>query len=415
MATESGTDTATHDRPGYRTLPAPSDASQAFWTGGEPGSCGSTAAHSCQRYFHPPVGVCFRCHSRDVGPEAVSGQATVAAVHHLRHPWFDEFPAPYVVAIVELDEDPETRLTTNIVDCPVEDVRIGMPVTVVFEHWDDVWIPVFRPVGQSASAASEHQHCPSSHRRTRSAASRDHRRRAVPVGRRLGRSGLDLAIEACLRRSPTPGSTRRTSTAWPATRDRSCPPGFTGRRPTSCATRSACGPLGAGGVETPRPARHADGPCAAVATGRATTSSPSALSGRATAQAARAAPPRTAQAGGGGAAAPRAPGVPHAVRRPVPGELDRDVRQRYMHEFGLTASSWRRSPSTPAQRRANPKAIYTAPMTMDDYLGARMISDPFCLYDCDIRQRGHRGDRLRRGPAADRADRRWRSRPSARR
>jgi acetyl-CoA acetyltransferase len=32
----------------------------------------------------------------------------------------------------------------------------------------------------------------------------------------------------------------------------------------------------------------------------------------------------------------------------------------------------------------NPDAIYREPMSMDDYLGARMISSPLCLYDCDV-------------------------------
>jgi acetyl-CoA acetyltransferase len=32
----------------------------------------------------------------------------------------------------------------------------------------------------------------------------------------------------------------------------------------------------------------------------------------------------------------------------------------------------------------NPRAVYREPMTMDDYLGARMISTPFGLYDCDV-------------------------------
>jgi len=39
-----------------------------------------------------------------------------------------------------------------------------------------------------------------------------------------------------------------------------------------------------------------------------------------------------------------------------------------------------------ARRNAalNPKAIYTDPMSIDDYLDARMISTPLCLYDCDV-------------------------------
>jgi hypothetical protein len=85
----------------------------------------------------------------------VSGRATVASYTVNHHPWFGEaFPVPYVVAIVELAEDPDTRLTTQIVDCPVEDVRIGLPVEVDFEQHEDVWIPVFRPVAGNSAAGS---------------------------------------------------------------------------------------------------------------------------------------------------------------------------------------------------------------------------------------------------------------------
>ena len=35
---------------------------------------------------------------------------------------------------------------TNLVDVAVGDVRTGMAVEVVFEHDDDVWLPLFRPV-----------------------------------------------------------------------------------------------------------------------------------------------------------------------------------------------------------------------------------------------------------------------------
>ncbi len=59
--------------------------------------------------------------------------------------------------------------------------------------------------------------------------------------------------------------------------------------------------------------------------------------------------------------------------------------QRYMHDFGLTREQlgWI---ALNARRNAamNPDAVYREPMTMDDYLGARMISEPLCLYDCDV-------------------------------
>jgi acetyl-CoA acetyltransferase len=59
--------------------------------------------------------------------------------------------------------------------------------------------------------------------------------------------------------------------------------------------------------------------------------------------------------------------------------------QRHFHEYGTTREqlAWI---ALNARRNAelNPKAIYTAPMSMDDYMAARMISTPFCLYDCDV-------------------------------
>jgi hypothetical protein len=52
---------------------------------------------------------------------------------------------PYVVAIVEIEEQADLRLMTNVVNCDVEKVRVGMPVRVLFEQHEDVWIPLFEP------------------------------------------------------------------------------------------------------------------------------------------------------------------------------------------------------------------------------------------------------------------------------
>ena len=57
----------------------------------------------------------------------------------------------YIIAWVSLDEQPDVRLTTNLIDIEPEDVSIGIAVEVVFEHSDDVYLPLFRPVAGGAS------------------------------------------------------------------------------------------------------------------------------------------------------------------------------------------------------------------------------------------------------------------------
>lgn len=59
--------------------------------------------------------------------------------------------------------------------------------------------------------------------------------------------------------------------------------------------------------------------------------------------------------------------------------------QRYMHEFGLTRQQLGTiAVNARSNAGRNPDAVYRDPMSMDDYLGARMISEPLCLYDCDV-------------------------------
>ncbi|MDQ1432394.1 MAG: hypothetical protein QOF40_2996 [Actinomycetota bacterium] len=59
--------------------------------------------------------------------------------------------------------------------------------------------------------------------------------------------------------------------------------------------------------------------------------------------------------------------------------------QRHFHEFGTTREQLAQI-ALNARRNAevNPKAILREPMTMEDYFAARMITTPFCLFDCDL-------------------------------
>ena len=58
------------------------------------------------------------------------------------HPAFDS-DVPFAPTVVELEEG--VRLLSHVVDCPPEEITIGMPVEVVFEAvTDEVTLPKFR-------------------------------------------------------------------------------------------------------------------------------------------------------------------------------------------------------------------------------------------------------------------------------
>lgn len=135
-----------------RLLPTLTASNRPYWTGGAAGTLLVERCQACRRWQHPPTGTCEAC-GGSTGPEPVSGRGTVFTFtvnHHRYHP---DVPPPYVIAVVELDEQADLRVPTNIVDCAPEDVRIGAPVRVRFEQHGEVHVPVFVLAAPSAGAA----------------------------------------------------------------------------------------------------------------------------------------------------------------------------------------------------------------------------------------------------------------------
>jgi uncharacterized OB-fold protein len=124
-------------------LPALEPGNIAFWTGGANGELMISRCGYCRRWLHPPVPVCRFCLSTDVAPEPSSGRGAVLTYTINRQAWLPTLPPPYVIAVIALDDDPELRVTTRLVDIEPDDVSIGMRVTVHFQPADDVWLPLF--------------------------------------------------------------------------------------------------------------------------------------------------------------------------------------------------------------------------------------------------------------------------------
>jgi uncharacterized OB-fold protein len=138
-----------------RNLPALNERNILFWQSGERGALQFYRCTACGHYIHPSAPICPACRSREVSPHPVSGRATVAAYTINRQAWEPGLEAPYIVAIVELEEQKGLRLITNIVNCDLGAVHIGMAVHVLFDHREDVWLPLFEPIRRGRSDGAE--------------------------------------------------------------------------------------------------------------------------------------------------------------------------------------------------------------------------------------------------------------------
>lgn len=141
--------------PPFRLLPHLDELNEFFWTSGGDGVLRMLHCTACSYVIHPPAPYCPACGGTATEPRPASGRGSVYSYTINVQPW-DGVGDVYVVALVELEEQDDVRLMTNLVDVPPEDVRIGMPVEVVFERREadpPVYLPLFRP--RSAEQSEE--------------------------------------------------------------------------------------------------------------------------------------------------------------------------------------------------------------------------------------------------------------------
>lgn len=132
----------------FRVPPALDGTNDFFWTSGADGRLRFLRCAGCGYYLHPPGPRCPECGGGELAPEPVSGRGHVHTFT-VNHQSWDGTQDPYVIAIVELDEQPGLRLTTNIVGCEPDAMVIGAPVTVTFTERDGIHWPLFEPAPEA--------------------------------------------------------------------------------------------------------------------------------------------------------------------------------------------------------------------------------------------------------------------------
>jgi acetyl-CoA acetyltransferase/uncharacterized OB-fold protein len=376
------------DVPG-RPLPQITPENEFFWTSGSDGQLRVQECQSCRALIHPPAPICRYCRSRDLGVRAVSGKASLSAFTVNHRFGFPDLPPPYVIAQVGIAEDPRARLTTNIIECDPEDLKIGQTVEVVFQQIADVWLPVFRPASNGETAALPVDEIApqdfAKHVRPALSEKRFEEHSAITgigasrIGRRLMVPPLSLTIEACEAAVADAGLT------FDDIDGLSTYPGLDMAGMGEGGVSALEGALGLrptwinGGMDTFGPGGSVIAAMMAVATGMArhvlcfrtlweSTFGEMLKQGKMS-------PP-----GGARTSSWQMPfgasSASHTLALNAQRHFDRYGTTR--ETLGWIAINQRTNAAL------NPTAIYRDPMTMDDYLSARLITTPFGLYDCDV-------------------------------
>lgn len=370
-------------------LPDLAEPGAYFWRGGERGELRIGWCPACARHLHPSLMACPTCLGTDLTDVAVSGRGTIVALSENHQRWLPGCPPPYTLAFVALEEAQHIRLTTNIINGDSATVGVGTRVEAHFQACGpsntppDVWLPVFAPIsGAPPIDTTPLVPLPATATRAPHGPVKFEDKVAITgigmsrIGRRLGKSVLALTLDACEAAIADAGLTRDDIDGISAYPGSTGLPGLSSGgvraieqilrlRPTwHCGAQET---PGQGGTMIEAMLAVASGLCRHV------------LCFTSFAEAAR-------------------PAITLASAR-ISGELAWHLpfgaaspanwialyASHYMERFGASRDMLAEiALSTRRHAALNPQALFTAPLSRDDYYAARMISSPFGLYDCDI-------------------------------
>ena len=136
-----------------KPIPVPDAISAPFFDGALRGELMLQRCKACGTFMSPIayIGVplrarCVTCFSADLEWAPSCGRATLFSFAVVHQAYDEAFAAevPYNIAVVETEEG--VRITSQVVDCAGDELRIDMPLQVVFERMsDEVAVPKFRP------------------------------------------------------------------------------------------------------------------------------------------------------------------------------------------------------------------------------------------------------------------------------
>lgn len=131
-------------------VPAEDPRTAFYWQAVAEGRIELLRCQGCGHFVHYPRPVCNRCRSADLVPTAISGRGTLYSyceVNQVAHPFYAD-KVPYLIGVVDIEEEAGVRIPAGLVDCAHDDLRCGIPMEAVFRQvTPTLTLPYFRPQG----------------------------------------------------------------------------------------------------------------------------------------------------------------------------------------------------------------------------------------------------------------------------
>ncbi len=133
--------------PDSRPLPAPDELTRFYWDAASEHRFVLQRCTSCSTLQYPPEVCCLRCQGDDLEHTESTGQGVIYSYTVVDRPLHAGFVdrVPYVVVLVELDDQPGLRILANLLGtAPGAPLSCGMRVEVTFEDIGAITLPQFR-------------------------------------------------------------------------------------------------------------------------------------------------------------------------------------------------------------------------------------------------------------------------------
>lgn len=106
------------------------------------------ACGNCGRGSHPPSPFCSYCRKPRSEWREASGRGTLQSFTIVTHQIHPDYPTPYTVVLVTLDDSADVQLVGRIAGEPA--LEIGQPMEVWFDRLtEDSVLPQWRPIASS--------------------------------------------------------------------------------------------------------------------------------------------------------------------------------------------------------------------------------------------------------------------------